>query len=105
MNFGSSVMAPEIFLKALAMARNAARAQGHSIEGFSTLVCDLYPLPKDYHMEPLKEDFRYYFRPWKTMLVRSLGGQGESYYLQGSHRSTIPQLWTALQHLQKGKTA
>ena len=46
MNFGSAVMAPEVFLKALSMARNVAKQQGRYIENFTVLVCDLYDLSK-----------------------------------------------------------
>jgi len=97
MNFGSAVMAPEVFLKALAMVRNLARQDGGEITKFTTLVCDLKELPKSYRQEASREDSAYYFRPWKTMLVRSVAEGGESYYLQGHHATTIPQLWTALQ--------
>jgi hypothetical protein len=95
MNFGSAVMAPEIFLKALSMARNVAHQKGNSIRNFSTVVCDLYDLPKDYRKGPGKEERSYYFRPWKTMLVRTLDG-GESFYVQGKHVDTIPAMWSAI---------
>jgi len=35
---------------------------------------------------------RYYYRPWKTILVRTVADGGESFYLQGDHRATVPQL-------------
>ncbi len=101
MNFGSAVMAPEIFLKALSMARNAAAREGREIRHFATLVCDLYPLPEDFHSEPAKDDPAYYFRPWKTMLVRTVAGGGESFYVRGDHVDTIPALWTALKALER----
>lgn len=96
MNFGSAVMAPEVFLKALSMARNVARQEGKDIIHFSTLVCDLYDLPADYRNEPGKDNVGYYFRPWKTMLVRTAGCGGESFYVKGNHSETIPALWTAI---------
>ena len=96
MNFGSAVMGPEIFLKALAMARNQARNRGATVAGFSTLVCDLKPLPESYRTEIAKTDPLYYFRPWKTLLVRTSSISGQSYYVRGEHRQTIPALWTAL---------
>ena len=96
MNFGSAVMAPEVFLKALAMVRNIDRQQGRRISRFTTLVCDLLPLPSDYHQEASCENPDYYFRPWKTMLVRTVADGGQSYYVRGKHVETIPQLWTAL---------
>jgi hypothetical protein len=96
MNFGSAVMGPEVFLKGLAMVRNLARQQGRQISQFTTLVGDLKKLPETYHHEAPKEDPAYYFRPWKTMLVRTVTDGGESFYVQGPHATTIPQLWTAL---------
>lgn len=96
MNFGSSVMAPEVYLKALAMVRNVAFQKKERISKFTTLVCDLHPVPRDYSHEPPRRSEMYYFRPWKTMLVRTIEDGGESFYVQGRHEDTIPQLWTAL---------
>lgn len=96
MNFGSAVMAPEVYLKALAMVRNVARQEDRRIAQFATLVCDLKPLGADHRNEASREDPGYYFRPWKTMLVRTVADGGESYYVQGHHRDTVPQLWTAI---------
>ena len=96
MNFGSAVMGPEVFLKALSMARNVAKKKGKAIAGFDTLVCDLKPLPASTDREANRTNSEYYFRPWKTLLVRTLGSGGKSYYVQGDHRETIPALWTAI---------
>jgi hypothetical protein len=96
MNFGSAVMAPEVFLKALAMARNAARQEGRGIRDFCSLVCDIRDLSGDFRREPPKTSPAYYFRPWKTMLVRAVQDGGESFYVRGTHAETIPALWTAL---------
>ncbi len=96
MNFGSAVMAPEIFLKALAMVRNQAARQEEAISEFTTLVCDLRDLPEGYRREAAKNNPNYYFRPWKTMLVRTVADGGASYYVKGSHADTVPQLWSAL---------
>ena len=96
MNFGSAVMAPEIYLKALSMARNVAHQAGRVIKHFTTLVCDLHALPDDFSQEPSKENPAYYFRPWKTMLARTVADGGESFYVQGKHADTIPALWSAL---------
>ena len=35
----------------------------------------------------------YYYRPWKTILVRTVTDGGQSYYFRGDHRQTIPTLW------------
>jgi hypothetical protein len=96
MNFGSAVMAPEVYLKALAMVRNVALQQGRRITSFTTLVCDLLRLPSNYRQEASRENPGYYFRPWKTMLVRTVADGGESFYVRGKHGETIPQLWTAI---------
>lgn len=96
MNFGSAVMAPEVYLKALSMARNAAAQQGRLIKRFTTLVCDLHELPDDFNKEPDKGSAGYYFRPWKTMLVRTVADGGESFYIKGRHSDTIPALWCAI---------
>lgn len=95
MNFGSAVMGPEIYLKALSMARNVAEQSGGKIRNFTSLVCDLAKLAENYSEEPCKSDPGYYFRPWKTMLVRTVADGGESFYVRGRHSKTIPQLWAA----------
>lgn len=97
MNFGSAVMAPEVFLKALSMARNIAYQENRAIDNFTSLVCDLYPLHGAHGSELCRDDPAYYFRPLKTMLVRSIqGDNGESFYVRGNHKDTIPSLWSAL---------
>ncbi len=94
MNFGSAVMGPEVYLKALSMARNVAKQKGKSIRKFTTLVCDLHALRGNFKVEPSKETVEYFFRPWKTMLARTVADGGESHYVQGRHEETIPALWT-----------
>lgn len=101
MNFGSAVMAPEVFLKGLSMARNVAHQNAAVIKHFTTLVCDLYDLPDDISKEPEKDLSGYYFRPWKTMLVRTVADGGKSYYVKGGHKDTIPALWTLIDDLEK----
>jgi len=96
MNFGSAVMAPEVFLKALSMARNVAHQSGREIKIFTSLVCDLHNLPNDFVKEPSKNSEFYYFRPLKTMLVRTVADGGESLYVKGVHAETIPSLWSAV---------
>ena len=72
MNFGSSVMAPEVFLKALSMARNVAYQRGKVIKHFTALVCDLFDLPDDFRKEPPKDSINYYFRPYKTQKIKTV---------------------------------
>jgi hypothetical protein len=95
LNFGSAVMGPEVYLKALAMARNVAHQSGERIAKFTTAAFDLIPLDDDYHKQAPKTDPRYYFRPWKTILVRTVADGGESFYVQGDHRQTVPALHRA----------
>ena len=95
LNFGSAVMGPEVYLKALAMARNVARQEGREIRRFTTAVFDLVPLDGDTRSQAPKTDPRYYYRPWKTILVRTVADGGESFYLQGDHRATLPALLRA----------
>ena len=97
LNFGTAVMGPEVYLKALAMARNVAHQEGKRIADFTTAVFDLIPLDDDYHRQAPKTDPRYYYRPWKTILVRTVADGGESFYVQGDHRQTVPALWRASQ--------
>lgn len=96
MNFGSAIMAPEVYLKALAMVRNVAAQEGRAVNRFTSLVCDLRQLPDDVSAEAPKGSPDYYFRPWKTMLVRTVDDGGESFYVRAPHAETVPQLWTAL---------
>lgn len=99
LSFGTAVMGPEVYLKALAMARNVAHQEGKRIARFTTAAFDLLPLGDDYHVQPPKTDPRYYYRPWKTILVRTVADGGESFYIPGDHRQTLPALWRATRHL------
>ncbi len=92
LNFGSAVMGPEVYLKALTMARNVAHQDGQQIAKFTTAVFDLIPLDGDTRAQAPKTDPRYYYRPWKTILVRTVADGGESFYVAGDHRRTIPAL-------------
>ena len=96
LSFGSAIMAPEVYLKALAMARNVAHQQGRSIRDFTTAVFDLVPIQGDLHHELPKTDPGYYFRPHKTILVRTVAEGGTSFYFCGDHRATVPALRRAL---------
>jgi hypothetical protein len=96
LNFGSAIMGPEVYLKALAMARNVAHREGRAIRHFATAVFDLVPILGDHRKELPKTDPGYYFRPHKTMLVRTVADGGESFYFRGEHRATLPALWRLL---------
>ena len=96
LNFGSAIMGPEVYLKALAMSRNVALQEGRAIRKFTTAVFDLVPIKGDHRKELPKTDPGYYFRPQKTILVRTIADGGESYYFAGEHRATLPALWRLL---------
>ena len=99
LNFGSAVTGPEVYLKALSMARNVAKRQGREIRRFTTAVFDLLPLEdKNVHETPPKDDPRYYFRPWKTIMARTVEGGGTSFYIQGKHSDTVALLGFQLLH-------
>jgi len=92
LNIGSAVMGPEVYLKALSMARNVAHQEGREIKHFTTAVFDLVDLGENPQKEAPKTNAVYYFRPYKTVLVRTVADGGESFYIQGNHRATIPNL-------------
>jgi hypothetical protein len=97
LNIGSAVTGPEVYLKALSMARNVARQHGREIRHFATAVFDLMPLPNNWReCFPTKDEAGYYFRPWKTILIRTVADGGQSHYIHGDHRHTIPSLWQQL---------
>ncbi|MCW5981877.1 MAG: hypothetical protein KIT09_27580 [Bryobacteraceae bacterium] len=99
LSFGSAIMAPEVYLKALAMARNVAHQEEREIRRFVTAIFDVAPIAGDVHREPTKAEPGYYFRPHKTMLVRTVADGGESYYFRGDHRATFPALHGTLQEV------
>ena len=76
LNCGSAVVLPEVFLKAVAVARN----QGHDLAGITTV--DL--------------DFRQQYRPLTNVLRRPTAGVGRGVQLTGHHEIMIPLLAAAL---------
>lgn len=90
--YGSAVMGPEVYLKALSMARNVAHQEGRKIAHFTTAAFDLIPIDGDMTTEAPKTNPQYYYRPWKTVLVRTVADGGESFYICGDHRQTLPHL-------------
>ena len=97
LDFGSAVIGPEVYLKCLSMARNVAHQHGEKITRFTTAVFDLHDLEgKDVMETPPKDDARYYFRPWKTIMSRTVADGGESHYVCGRHDQTVPDLYVKL---------
>ncbi len=93
LNFGSAVTGPEVFLKALAVARNL----GHPAARLTTANFDIVPLG-EYRTAPVTDEVRpeFYYRPWKNIVVRpaSLGGKG--FHIEGRHQDTLPALYHRL---------
>jgi len=76
LNCGSAVVLPEVFLKAVALARN----QGHSLDGLTTVNLDFVRL----------------YRPQTNVVSRPVAGLGRGYSLVGHHEIMIPLLAAAL---------
>src|SRR4029079_17354580 len=65
LNCGSAVVLPEVFLKAVALARNA----GRSLDGLTTVNID----------------FIRHYRPQLNVVTRPTSGVGRGYHLTGHH--------------------
>jgi phosphoheptose isomerase len=87
-NFGSSVIGPEVFLKAISIARNL----GHTVKVFTTANFDLIPLG-DYRKPVSDDDPDYYYRPRKNIVNRPVALGGRGYHITGDHRDTLPNLY------------
>jgi hypothetical protein len=89
LNFGSAVIGPEVFLKALSIVRNL----GHKVARFTAANFDILPLRGDYHAHVGYDNPEYYYRPRKNIVNRptSLGGHG--YHITGDHKLTLPNLY------------
>ncbi|MFB3853197.1 MAG: hypothetical protein ACE148_05155 [Vicinamibacterales bacterium] len=75
-NCGSAVILPEVFLKAVALARN----RGATLEGMTTVNIDFARL----------------YRPLTNVVSRPTAGTGRGYSLTGHHEILIPLLAAAL---------
>jgi hypothetical protein len=76
LNCGSAVVLPEVFLKAVALARN----QGRSLDGLTTVNLDFVRL----------------YRPQINVVARPVAGVGKGYSLTGHHEIMIPLLAAAI---------
>ncbi|MBI3003549.1 MAG: hypothetical protein HYY54_08055 [candidate division NC10 bacterium] len=77
LNLGSAVLLPEVFVKAVTVARNA----GHPVTDFTTVNCD----------------FLQHYRPTQNVVRRPVaGGAGKGYALTGHHELLLPLLCAAL---------
>jgi len=93
LNVSTQVMGPEVYLKALAMVRNLAHQEGRQVTDFSTAVFDLHDLGPDVHHDAPKTEGRYYYRPLKTILVRTVADGGDSHYVRGLYTETFAALY------------
>jgi hypothetical protein len=76
LNVGSAVVLPEVFLKAVTLARNL----GHRVEDFATANLD----------------FLQSYRPGVNVVERPVAGRGRGYRLTGHHEILVPLLAAAL---------
>ncbi len=83
LNLGSAVVMPEVFLKALTLARNL----GHEVNDFTTV----------------NMDFIQHYRPITNVVRRPTMGGGKGYSLTGHHEIMVPLLFAAIKEgLSKG---
>ena len=76
LNIGSAVLLPEVFLKALTLARNL----GHSVQDFVTVNLD----------------FIQHYRPTQNVVRRPVARGGTGYALTGHHELLVPLLGAAI---------
>ncbi|TAN62665.1 hypothetical protein EPN18_04340 [bacterium] len=76
LNIGSAVILPEVFLKAITLARNL----GHDVSGFTTV----------------NMDFLQHYRPLTNVVRRPTSGGGAGYMLTGHHEIMVPLLYAAI---------
>jgi hypothetical protein len=76
LNVGSAVLLPEVFLKALTLARNL----GHPVRNFVTVNLD----------------FIQHYRPIQNVVRRPVAHGGQGYALTGHHELLVPLLAAAL---------
>ncbi len=76
LNVGSAVIMPEVFLKALTVARNL----GHTVSAFTTATFDM---------------IRHY-RPSENVMRRPTNLGGSGHYIVGHHELMIPLLFAGI---------
>ena len=91
MNFGSGVIGPEVFLKALSISRNL----GYPTYEITTANFDLIDLG-DYRCKIGYENPQYYYRPRKNIVNRPVSRGGKGWHFCGDHQETIPNLYNKL---------
>ena len=91
LNFGSGVIGPEVFLKALSISRNLGYQTFHITTGNFDLI-DL----GDFRCKIGYDDPNYYYRPRKNIVNRPVSCGGKGWHFRGDHKQTIPNLYKAL---------
>ena len=91
LNFGSAVIGPEVFLKALSIGRNL----GNPLRVFTTANFDLINLG-DYRCSVGMDNPDYYYRPRKNIVNRPVMLGGKGFHICGDHKQTIPTLYHLL---------
>lgn len=76
LNVGSAVMLPEVFLKALSLARNL----GHKVDNLTTVDMD----------------FTAHYRPLTNVVARPTQKSGRGHHLTGHHEIMVPLLFAAV---------
>jgi len=91
MNFGSSVIGPEVFLKALSISRNL----GYPTFNITTANFDLIDLG-DYRSKIGDDDPHYYYRPRKNIVNRPTSKGGMGWHFSVDHKLSLPNLYLKL---------
>ncbi len=76
MNIGSAVILPEVFLKALSVARNLKKG----VANFTTVNFDM----------------NFHYRPFVNVVSRPVEGAGKGYYILGHHEIMLPLITQAI---------
>lgn len=88
LNFGSGVIGPEVFLKALSISRNL----GFDTFDITTANFDLRDLG-DFRCKVGYDNPDYYYRPRKNIVNRPVSRGGWGWHFCGDHKVTIPNLY------------
>jgi hypothetical protein len=75
-NIGSAVVLPEVFLKALSVARNLTK----NVKNFTTVNFDM----------------NFHYRPYQNIVTRPVQKSGRGFYIVGHHEIMLPLLVQAL---------
>jgi len=75
-NIGSAVVLPEVFLKALSVARNITG----DVKDFTTVNFDMF----------------FHYRPQQNIVLRPVASKGRGYYILGHHEIMLPLLAQAV---------